>query len=227
MAPSKNWPNIEPPDGVIYLDQEDIAVLLHALNFDQVPNNLAYRLQPQVGAGLLESALAVPEWPFIAQFHEKAAALQFHLIQNHPFIDGNKRFALAAVEFFLLLNGAVLAVSDVLSVQVGLSIANGSMSKDELTHLFRRRIRAIDWTPNEFDSWFRGLSQEDFDDVDRAIDEYMLKSPALQATSLREAGIGGFIRRRRAHVPPRWAPHLGPGDLDRIFQMWGLGEETE
>ena len=227
MAPSKNWPNIEPPEGVIYLDQEDIAVLLHALNFDQRPSNLAYRLQPQVGAGLLESALAVPQWQFIVHFHEKAAALQFHLIQDHPFLDGNKRFALAAVEFFLLLNGAILAISDALSVQIGLNIADGSMNKDQLTHLFRRRIRAIDWTMEEFTAWFDNLSQEDFDDIERASDEDMLKSPALQGTKLREAGIGDFIRGRRAHVPPRWAPDLRPEELERLLQPLDSDEDLE
>lgn len=36
---------------------------------------------------------------------EKAASLGFSLIQNHPFVDGNKRTAHATLETFLVLNG--------------------------------------------------------------------------------------------------------------------------
>ena len=60
--------------------------------------------------GLLQSAVAMPAATFGGQFlHtdlcEMAAAYLFHLVQNHPFIDGNKRVAHAAMETFLMLNG--------------------------------------------------------------------------------------------------------------------------
>lgn len=41
----------------------------------------------------------------------KAAALGHSLIQNHPFVDGNKRIGHAAMEVFLLLNGHEIAAS--------------------------------------------------------------------------------------------------------------------
>lgn len=60
--------------------------------------------------GLLESALAQPRATFDGQdLHptivDKAAALCFALVANHPFVDGNKRIGHAAMEVFLVLNG--------------------------------------------------------------------------------------------------------------------------
>ncbi|MCP9468975.1 MAG: type II toxin-antitoxin system death-on-curing family toxin [Nitrospira sp.] len=60
--------------------------------------------------GALESAVAQPRMTFDgAELYptvvEKAASLGFSLIQNHPFVDGNKRTAHAAMETFLVLNG--------------------------------------------------------------------------------------------------------------------------
>ncbi len=60
--------------------------------------------------GALESALAPPRATFDginlhASLHAKAAALGYSLALNHPFIDGNKRVAHAAMEAFVMLNG--------------------------------------------------------------------------------------------------------------------------
>jgi len=60
--------------------------------------------------GGLESALAQPRATFGGiELHptavQKAAALGFSLTLNHPFVDGNKRVAHAAMEVFLVLNG--------------------------------------------------------------------------------------------------------------------------
>ena len=60
--------------------------------------------------GLLESAVAAPQAtvfgqsPF-ADLAEVAAAYLFYLCRNHPFVDGNKRTAMAAAIVFLRLNG--------------------------------------------------------------------------------------------------------------------------
>lgn len=58
----------------------------------------------------LESALAQPLMTFGGEelyptIIEKAAALGFSLIMNHPFVDGNKRIGHAVMETFLILNG--------------------------------------------------------------------------------------------------------------------------
>ena len=59
--------------------------------------------------GAVDSAVAQPRMTFGGQelyptVVEKAAALAFSLVRNHPFIDGNKRTGHAAMETFLVLN---------------------------------------------------------------------------------------------------------------------------
>src|SRR5712691_9337977 len=58
--------------------------------------------------GLLESALYRPQTGYYADLIEEAAALWESLAQNHPFIDGNKRTAFAAMYTFLAINGVRL-----------------------------------------------------------------------------------------------------------------------
>ncbi|MBV8186761.1 MAG: type II toxin-antitoxin system death-on-curing family toxin [Alphaproteobacteria bacterium] len=59
-------------------------------------------------AGILEAALFRPQTGYYADVVEEAAALWESLSQGHPFIDGNKRTALAAMHVFLTINGIEL-----------------------------------------------------------------------------------------------------------------------
>jgi death-on-curing protein len=56
-------------------------------------------------AGLLEAALFRPQTGYYADVFEEAGALWESLSQNHAFVDGNKRVALAATVTFLIVNG--------------------------------------------------------------------------------------------------------------------------
>ena len=56
-------------------------------------------------AGALESALHRPQTGYYDTIIHEAAALMESLVQNHPFIDGNKRVAFAVVDVFLRING--------------------------------------------------------------------------------------------------------------------------
>ena len=60
--------------------------------------------------GLLESALYRPRTGYYADLFEMAAAMFESLINNHPFVDGNKRVAFFATDVFLRLNGYRFAV---------------------------------------------------------------------------------------------------------------------
>ena len=60
--------------------------------------------------GLLESALYRPQTGYYSDLVEMAAALFESLMNNHPFIDGNKRVAFFSTDVFLRLNGYKLAV---------------------------------------------------------------------------------------------------------------------
>jgi len=80
--------------------------------------------------GALESALNTPFQTFGGKDlypgkECKAAALCFCLIQNHPFIDGNKRIGVHLCDVFLELNGIKLEYTDDDLVLLGLSVADG------------------------------------------------------------------------------------------------------
>ena len=87
---------------------------------------------------MLESALAQPRQTFggtelYPTLVEKATALCFSLIKNHPFVDGNKRVGHAAMEVFLVLNGYEIKASLEEQEQVILDVAAGKMSREAFT----------------------------------------------------------------------------------------------
>jgi death on curing protein len=93
--------------------------------------------------GLLESALAQPEASFAGAWlhkdhYEMAAAYAYHLCQNHPFIDGNKRTALAAALVFLELNGISILDPRGRLKNAMVRIASGRMSKSGLRQAFEK-----------------------------------------------------------------------------------------
>jgi death-on-curing protein len=95
--------------------------------------------------GALESALAQPRATFddvelYPTLVEKAAALGFSLIRNHPFVDGNKRIGHAAMEVFLVLNGEQLAASVDDSERVILGVATGTIGRDEFGVWIRKHL---------------------------------------------------------------------------------------
>lgn len=96
--------------------------------------------------GLLESAVAMPQASFGGEFlHPSipamAAAYLFHLCQNHPFLDGNKRCGANAAITFLLLNDWDLDFDSDELVAVVLDVASGKIGKSEVTRIFDMRCR--------------------------------------------------------------------------------------
>lgn len=97
---------------------------------------------------LLESALAMPRATFDGEpLHstpwEAAAAYLFHLARNHPFLDGNKRVALAAALVFLGLNGLAVEAGDDALTELVVSVASGSVPKSEVAVFLQRHGGAI------------------------------------------------------------------------------------
>ena len=94
--------------------------------------------------GGLESALAQPRasyggndlYPGVL---EKAAALGFSLVMNHPFVDGNKRIGHAAMETFLILNGYELDAPVDEQERVMLELAAGQLARDSFVDWVRSR----------------------------------------------------------------------------------------
>jgi death on curing protein len=85
--------------------------------------------------GMLESAIAQPRMTFggdelYPSLAEKAAAMGFSIVMNHPFIDGNKRTGHAALETFLVLNGLEIDASVDEQEQTILAIAAGELGRE-------------------------------------------------------------------------------------------------
>jgi death-on-curing protein len=92
--------------------------------------------------GMLQSAIAVPAVSFGGQFlHadvcEMAAAYLFHIVQNHPFIDGNKRVGAVAAYIFLSLNNIRLKADQATYGELVFSVARGETSKSTVAEFFR------------------------------------------------------------------------------------------
>lgn len=88
--------------------------------------------------GLLEASLAQPHQSFAGTdlypgLCAKAAALGFSLIQNHPFVDGNKRIGHAATDITLVLNGIELMASVDAAESDVMAVARGEMDREAFT----------------------------------------------------------------------------------------------
>jgi death on curing protein len=114
-----------------------------AIHVDQIAR---YGGSPGVrDLGLLQSALAQPHATFGGRFLHAdliamAAAYLFHIVQNHPFIDGNKRVGTVAAIVFLDLNGLELdAPEDQLEALV-LSVAQGQSNSAAIDAFLRQHV---------------------------------------------------------------------------------------
>ena len=98
--------------------------------------------------GLLEASLALPRQSFAGAdlypgLIAKAAALGFSLIQNHPFVDGNKRIGHAAMEITLVLNGMELTASVDAAEAVVLAVASGELDREGFTQWVAENHRPV------------------------------------------------------------------------------------
>lgn len=96
--------------------------------------------------GLLESAVFRPQASVFGQeayptLFEKCAALGYSLIQNHPFIDGNKRTGFAAMHLMLLINGYDLTSTTKEEIALAEDIASGKMHEPEITQWLKQHSR--------------------------------------------------------------------------------------
>jgi death-on-curing protein len=92
--------------------------------------------------GLLESAVAMPRASFgeaylHADLAHMAAAYAFHIAQNQPYLDGNKRTGLVAALVFLDLNGVTVLDPRERLYDAMIAVAERRMDKDGLAELFR------------------------------------------------------------------------------------------
>lgn len=93
--------------------------------------------------GLLISALAMPRAGMNGEFFHSdlfamAAALQFHIVCNHPFVDGNKRTGIVAALIFLDVNGVRIKCTNDELTDLVYEMAKGRVDKDSAAQFFRK-----------------------------------------------------------------------------------------
>jgi death-on-curing protein len=93
----------------------------------------------------LSSAIGRPQSGYYTDVIEEAAALFESLSQNHPFVDGNKRTAIAATAVFLRLNGYKLLFDDLQTYEWLISLyETGRMKKAVIEEWLRSHVQAED-----------------------------------------------------------------------------------
>jgi death-on-curing protein len=125
-----------------FLEVQDI-LLLHADQIDLYGGDYGVR-----DAGLLESAASQARATFGGEFlhadiFEMAAAYLFHIVQNHPFVDGNKRAGATAALVFLDLNGVAIRLPKGALYDLTMSVATGQAGKKEVAEFLRERGRKV------------------------------------------------------------------------------------
>ena len=86
---------------------------------------------------LLESAIAAPQaamsFGYLRSFPwEMAAAYLFHIARNHPFLDGNKRTALACMLAFLEMNDSPMQISNAEAIDLACRAAKGEINAEDI-----------------------------------------------------------------------------------------------
>ncbi|MGH7855986.1 MAG: type II toxin-antitoxin system death-on-curing family toxin [Candidatus Binatia bacterium] len=126
-----------------YLSVEQI-LRIHGLQIERFGGARGVRER-----GALEAAVARPQMTFggddlYPDLAAKAAALMHSLIQNHPFVDGNKRVGAMAAELFLVANGQELDASDDELEATTFAVARGELAAEALAIWVRQRLAALE-----------------------------------------------------------------------------------
>lgn len=98
---------------------------------------------------MLESALELPQSGFGGEYfhknlYEMAAAYLFHLVKNHPFIDGNKRIGLACADVFLAMNDIELTMTEDEAYEFTMRVASEHVAKEEIALFFQKNSKSVD-----------------------------------------------------------------------------------
>ena len=119
---------------------KEMVLLLHQLMAQATGGSIGVR-----DDGLLESALESCFATFDGQELyptkiEKAAKLGYSLVSNHAFIDGNKRIGIYVMLTFLEINGIKVSAENQDIVNIGLSLADGTMKYQDLVDWIKIHI---------------------------------------------------------------------------------------
>ncbi len=123
-----------------FLRLEDV-LYLHKIQIERFGGSHGVR-----SMALLQSAVGMPEASFNgaylhATLHEIASAYFYHLVMNHPFVDGNKRIGALAADVFLDINGINLVVGEAEFERLTLDTAKGKVDKSQIAVFFKKHSK--------------------------------------------------------------------------------------
>ena len=107
-------------------------LLLHKMIAEETGGSIGVRDETLLDSALENAFAGFGDREFYPTKEEKGARLGYTLISNHAFVDGNKRIGVHVMFSFLEMNGIRIACTDDEMINIGLSVANGSMGYDEL-----------------------------------------------------------------------------------------------
>jgi death on curing protein len=98
--------------------------------------------------GLLESAVAMPRSGMRGEYfhrdlYEMAAAYLFHIMKNHPFVEGNKRVGALAAFVFLRMNGIDITVTASPFERLIAALVSGAADKTKIAKFFCEHSRDV------------------------------------------------------------------------------------
>lgn len=114
------------------------VLLLHKLISEETGGSIGVRDEALLESALENAFAGFGDKEFYPSKEEKGARLGYTLISNHAFVDGNKRIGMYVMLTFLEVNGIRLDCTNEEIVHVGLSVAAGSMSYDDLLEWVRQ-----------------------------------------------------------------------------------------
>ena len=122
---------------LIFLEVEDV-IELHAMQLEEFGGGTGLRER-----GLLESAVAQPQASIGGEYvHDglfaMAGAYLFHIVSNHPFVDGNKRAGLLSALIFLDVNGVTIGEASDALYELTMGVAEGRIGKAEVVAALTR-----------------------------------------------------------------------------------------
>lgn len=116
---------------------KDKILLLHQLIAEETGGSIGVRDEALLESALENAFSGFGGQEFYPSKEEKGARLGYSLISNHAFVDGNKRIGMYVMLTFLEVNGIRLECTNEDIVEVGLSVAAGTMGYDALLEWVR------------------------------------------------------------------------------------------
>ena len=114
------------------------VLLLHQILTEVTGGSSGIRDEALLDAALENAFTGFGDQEFYPSKEEKGARLGFELISNHAFVDGNKRIGIYVMLTFLEINGIRIHCTDEELVDIGLSVADGTMDYEDLLHWVRK-----------------------------------------------------------------------------------------